>query len=384
MSNIFVLLLEDDPEDALIIRRHLSAVKDRDYHIHHASDPEAAARLIKAHSFDVALIDYSLPGGETGLGFVETLGGRDSAFPAILLTGLNDSNLNRDALNAGTFDFLDKLGLSRDLIDRSIQFSMRNHLNERRLRNAKKGAEFQARENQRLLAVVSHELKSPLASLIGYSDFIIANASSTPTRDAASNMKTASIFLQDFLRNLSEYVRLNQGAATLDSQPVVLADELPEIVALFHPYAVHKAITLTADIDLPAGRTVSVDRVRLRQILINILRNAITYTDDGAVTLQATMRNGVLTCEIKDEGIGMSAQDVENLNAGIHRLDAADGALTGGLGIGLRICREILVLMRGPMHLASTEGFGTTVTVRIPLDHADTEHCEHEKTRRAG
>lgn len=366
-------MLEDDDQDFLILTRHLASLTNPSYGLVRATTPNEAVQAISDEEFDAALIDHRLCDGASGLDFVRQYGGRQASFPMIMLTGMDASGLDREALLVGAYDYIEKLGLTREVVDRAIRFSIKSHQYETQLRDAMAEAQEQATINRNILSIVSHEMKSPISSIKGYSEHLIEQAGSDNTKDAARKMKSAATHLEDFLRNLSEFVRLDSGAAETQLSGFNLKQLLVETVDFFGPYANHKAITLKAELSEEVDDTFLGDRLRIRQIIINLLKNAINYSDGGSITVAARIHRNKLELSVCDEGAGMSSEKVAAVLADtIDRQDPSKD-LEGGLGLGLSICRRLLRLMGGKLTLESTPGFGTTAGFTLPLTKAHEE-----------
>lgn|GEM_PF-4935220 len=338
-----------------------------------AATTREARKIINENNIAAALIDYSLAGGESGLDFIEEIGGRESAFPSVILTGMEAGTVDKQAILTGAYDYIDKLAVSRDLVDRSIRFAISAHEYEQKLRASIKDAEAQATINRDILAVVSHEMQSPIASLVGYCDHIAGQCQSDNTRNAATRMKTAAIHLEDFLKNLSEFVRLDSGVAEICEtifKPDLL---LEESIQLFLPYATHKDIEMKFDFQSIKDIKLSGDAVRIRQILINIIKNAIKFSDTGTIKISAHYKSQILTVLVEDEGVGMPDTQVAAILSGGVTKQQPGKALSSGLGVGLSICFRLLALMNGRLLLRSNIGVGTIAGFEIPLKTAEEE-----------
>jgi signal transduction histidine kinase len=360
-----ILILEDDDLDFEILRRRLAEDPDR-YQLTRAITIADACALAARGGVDAALVDFKLTAGATGLDFVNAVGGREAAFPIILLTGLDDKRLCADALAVGAYDFLDKSDLDAGTADRSIRFALSSFHYERRLRAAMREAAEQAEINRRILAIVGHEMHSPLRSIIGYCDVIASESGGFPARDAAGKMKSAATHLEDFLRNLTEYVKLDGGGAKLIEERFNLRALVEETADFFRPYAAHKLIRLETRAH-DADVLIEADRLRLRQILINLLRNAITHSDEGSILVTAQAGQDSLELSVEDNGVGMPAKMIEAILEDRFAARSEGAGPGGGLGIGLTICRRLLALMHGNLAIESAPGVGTTVRICAPL-----------------
>ncbi len=362
-----LLVVDDDHLDFEILSRYLETVHATNYEVTHAATVGEARATIDDNKFDAALIDHRLSDEQNGLDLIAEFGGREAPFPIILLTGIEERFLDTKAILTGAYDYIDKSTLTAELVDRAIRFSISSYSHERQLRETIAEATEQANINRRILSIVSHEMKSPICSLIGYSDHLINTCSTEATSDAAKKMKAASIHLQDFLQNLSEFVRLDGNAAKLCDSTFDLLPLLNETVDLFQPYARHKDIMLLSTIDIGPEERFSGDRLRIRQVMINLLKNAVNYSDEGVIKVSARMDGEVLKVRIQDHGVGMNEEKVSEIMSEIVSRQQLGASLEGGLGIGLSISRQLLRLMHGSLMIESTPGFGTTAGFNVPL-----------------
>jgi signal transduction histidine kinase len=368
LSEVRVLAVDDDATDVEIIRRHLETARSPKYLLTHALNAKDALTLLSSQTFDVALIDFRLSGDMTGLDLVKRIGGRNAAIPFIILTGIEDAAIDRESLLAGAYDYIDKMALTRELLDRSIRFSIASYRYESDLRNAMEDARAQASLNRRILAVVGHEMRSPLRSIVGYADYIVGECQDVASKDAALKMRNASLHLQDFLDNLTEFVRLDEGAAALRPDTVNIQQLVSETVEIFEPYARHKGISIKSKFSPDEPILLVADRLRVRQVISNILKNAVTYSDQGEVRLKVCVEGEYLVVRVEDDGVGMSEPRLrEILEFDIGR-QLPKRELEAGMGIGLSICRRLVNIMGGTLRIESVEGFGTAVEFRLPVD----------------
>lgn len=385
-DSLRILILDDDERDVAILKRHLHSIPRPFYYITHARNLFDARVAIAEHEFDAALIDYRLPGGVSGMDVIREIGGRAAPFPIVLLTGVSDADLDREALSTGAFDYVEKTALTRELLDRTIRFAISAYRHEKKLRLSIAEATEQAAINSRILSVVSHEMKSPVRSLIGYCDRLIAMGHGPAATDAIGKMKAASIHLEDFLTNLSEFVRLDSGKATLAVSRFNLLTMLEDTVAFFEPFAAHKGITLKLKAGPECDGFYLGDRLRIRQILINLIKNAVAYSNDGAVTVAIAVADGRLKGCVRDQGVGMTEAKAASLTKHTFSKENLGGDLEGGMGIGLPICARLLRMMNGGLSIKSQPGKGTKVYFGLDLKVApgQTGQSEPPLARAAG
>lgn len=225
-------------------------------------------------------------------------------------------------------------------------------------------------ENMRrqLIADVSHELKTPLASIKGYmeglQDGVIA-----PTPETFQQVHREADRLQRLVQDLQELSRVEAALLQLDLKPHRAGNIVDSVVALLQPQFDEKGVALT--LELPEEPVyVRVDFDRIRQVLINLLGNALQYTPPGGrVTLGAARAGSMVHFSLKDTGIGLEPQDLERVFQRFYRVDQSRSRASGGSGIGLTIARHIVEAHGGQMRAESPGlGQGSTFHFTLPAD----------------
>lgn len=366
-----VLVLDDQKLDFIILNRHLETVRSPQYELIWASTAQEARAAISENDFDAAFVDYRLSEDNDGLEFVKELGGREAPFPIILLTGMSGDELGQKAIQNGAYDYIEKIALTRDVADRSVRFAITSYLAEKNLRKAYSEAAEQAAINRRLLSIVTHEMKSPVGSIFSYADHILEKNADKAIKNAASKIKAASTHLEDFLQNLSEFVRLDNDGAKVSSHEFHLKKMLSETVDLFEAHAHHKNLFIDLQADDNLNSFFVGDRLRIRQVIINLLRNAIFYSEQGSIVVSAKIQQQALVLTVQDEGVGMAPEKVAAILSAQSTRRESDGEFEAGLGIGLSICHRLLRLMGGKLTIESEPGSGTTAGFILPIKHAE-------------
>jgi signal transduction histidine kinase len=225
------------------------------------------------------------------------------------------------------------------------------------------------------LAVVSHELRTPLATIIQYTDLLIARIGGELTDDQAEMLRRiegASLHLRAMIQQLLDYAQLGRGTADPPTiEPVELGTLVRTAVALLEPSAAEKALRLTVVVpDTPVP--CHTDPGRIRQIVLNLVENAIKFTDRGEV--RVTLRDGgpAFELEVSDTGVGIP-DDVRNRV--FEPFWQGEHALTrrrGGLGLGLAIVRDLVAGLGGEVLIRSEVGEGSIFLVRLPRPAIDT------------
>lgn len=211
----------------------------------------------------------------------------------------------------------------------------------------------------RLLLAVSHDIKSPLNSILGYLDMM------TPDERVCS-MQNSSKHILAMLENLLEYSSLEQGSLQVSRSDFNLRKLCREIYEMFLPLAAHKSLTLDFDAD---DRRITGDRVKIRQIVVNLLSNSVKYTTSGSIHLKAILEQGSLMIEVRDTGVGIPAGKLPLLFLPFSRIEQ-NNALAEGSGLGLFVVKGLTELLQGHLTVDSTPGVGTRFTVSLPITSA--------------
>jgi signal transduction histidine kinase len=219
----------------------------------------------------------------------------------------------------------------------------------------------------RFTASVSHEIRTPLNGIIGMLDLMALDRLSVDQTQRLQTARTSSDHLLDILNDILDAASLEAGTFEIRRSDAPLAPLLTATLAAFEGRAAAKGIALASTIDVAVPATLHTDPRRLRQILSNLIGNAIKFTQRGEVALHATIREGVLHCAIIDTGPGIAPDDLGKLFARFVQLDNSSTRLHQGTGLGLAIAQELTTALGGTIGVASALGKGTTFWFTHPL-----------------
>jgi signal transduction histidine kinase len=226
------------------------------------------------------------------------------------------------------------------------------------------------------LSRLTHELKSPLTSIIGYSDLFLRQKRKQlqPEDGSSTDLKSIERVLQGGRRLLHiindalEIARYRDGKIQLEPQPVQICGLIHEIAGMFDPLATEKGLTLAVFCDLGSKNVAVTDPLRLQQILTNLISNAVRYTESGQVkvTCQA-VNDEQFAIAVSDTGIGIDPEDQAHVFEPYYQ-SKQSARLPDSTGLGLAIVAQLVELLQGKIQLISELGFGTTVTVTLPFE----------------
>ena len=235
------------------------------------------------------------------------------------------------------------------------------------------------------LANMSHELRTPLNGILGTLEVVLHDKLDDELKDSLYTAKSSSEHLLALLNDLLDTAKLEAGEVELEWRPVELKVIAREVTETFSHAAKQKGIRLKSTIETDVPDCVIVDSTRLKQVLMNLIGNALKFTEEGTVSLAISTfgpEDGLhnIRFEIADSGIGIP----ESAQATIfERFKQADNSTTrhfGGTGLGLALCKDLAELMGGSIELSSIEGQGSTFSVTLPLQIGSNEETESSPT----
>lgn len=221
------------------------------------------------------------------------------------------------------------------------------------------------------LARISHELRTPLNAIIGFADLLYTNITAPTQREYLSAIRKSSFTLVELITDVLDFSKIEAGKLTLQISDVVLINLLNEIKQLFHASVVSKQLDFNFNIDSSIPTSVQLDELRIKQILINLIGNAIKFTERGFVELKVFAKesgqNKVdLIFVVTDTGIGIKAESQKLIYNDFTQQDDQDNRQFGGTGLGLGIVKRLIELMGGTISLESEPGKGSCFTVFLP------------------
>ncbi|PLK24809.1 hybrid sensor histidine kinase/response regulator [Porphyrobacter sp. TH134] len=233
------------------------------------------------------------------------------------------------------------------------------------LRAAKEAAEAANEAKTRFLASVSHEIRAPLNAIYGYAQLLERN-DGKDALNAARVIRRSAEHLSHLVEGLLDISQVEGGALRLTREAIRFPEFLTQLIDMLQLQAQVKGIALVLSLSPGLPEFVHADPKRLRQVLINLLTNAIKFTDRGSVKLKVDYRNQLATFTVIDTGIGIAAEDTQRIFTPFERVGGA-AAKQPGVGLGLAITQALVHIMGGDIRVESTPGAGSRFTVRLML-----------------
>ena len=219
-----------------------------------------------------------------------------------------------------------------------------------------------------LLAVVSHDLRTPLTAIMGYAELLRMGIPRPLPPESVTHVERIRKSAQHLLYLMNElltFTRLDAGHETLHVLETDVRDLVREVAVLIEPVAAERGLRVETSLPPEAVR-VRTDPDKLRQVLLNLAGNAVKYTPAGAVYLGLASSHDGAVLSVKDTGVGISAEDLKRIYEPFWQVDPSQRSQDGGTGLGLSIVRRMVDLLGGRVDVESTIGAGTTFTVTIP------------------
>jgi len=366
---IRILLVDDDKDDYLIIKDLLFEALRPKPELVWVSQYEDAVEEIEQGSHQVYLIDYRL-GEKSGLDLLSLFDLQQRREPFIILTGLGDETVERQAVELGVADYLVKGKFEAELLRRVIEYSLqRKRLETQRVEHL---VDLN-RSKDEFIAITSHQLRTPATAVKQYLGILLGGYVGEMNEEQGSLIKRAYATNERQLKIVDDILR----TAQLDLQKVELhpvnieARQLVErCVQDVRLVVENRGQKITLDIpDEPI--TVTCDPAFMAMALGNLLDNASKYSDHGTqIRIEATRAAGSLKIKIIDQGVGIGKADVDKLFKKFSRIDNPLSVEVGGTGLGLYLVKAIISMHSGDITVDSKKDVGTTFTVTLPMAYS--------------
>lgn len=231
------------------------------------------------------------------------------------------------------------------------------------------------KSREQLISTVSHDLKTPLSTIVGYSELLGNSDVNTKQSYFIKNIKNSSEYITQLVQDLLDFSQIEAGKITIEKVPFSLPEIIDEVAKSIQTVYKQKNIDLVINVDEKLNTKIVGDPFRLKQILSNIIGNAYKFTEEGFIRISAyvTEDNNFFAITIEDSGIGIEKENQKLVFEEFAQANESIEKQYGGTGLGLAICQKIISILGGKLKLESTFGKGSTFKIKLPLLFVTTE-----------
>lgn len=365
-KNVRVLLVDDDEDDYLIIKRIFSKIPQTPFKVTWSSTFDEAKNLVKSKDFDIFLIDYRL-GAHTGLELLEVAMPSKRSEPFLLLTGAGDTGIERKSIQLAAADYLVKGSLDADNLSRALYYALgRKQIESQRLEHY---IELNKTKDE-FISLASHQLRTPATGVKQYLGMVLQGMAGDVPPAQYKLLEKAYESNERQLSTVSDLLKVAQ----VDAGKVHIRKRLVDIVDLVRDVAKEQTETYasrnqTLDVvTMYEDIYADVDQGKVRMVFENLIDNASKYSEEGkAVTVAISKDASWVRIDIKDQGVGLMSEDIGKLFEKFSRIHNHLSTQVGGTGIGLYWAKNIIDLHGGMIRVESMVGKGSTFSVFLPI-----------------
>ena len=395
-QNLNVLLVDDDALDrklvTLVLAKNARSIR---FKIDGAETMSEALEMVEKDHYDIILLDLNLP-DSSGVETVVTLCGRAADVPIVVLTGLDDDEKGLAAIRSGAEDYLVKGESLEYTLVKTIRYAVERKNSKVTLQNAKAELEqinsrlIEASDTARqmadaaqkaniskseFLANMSHEIRTPMNAIIGFSEVLREEGLSTDQRRYIDLIYDSGKHLLDLINDILDFSKIEAGQMDVEISLCDIVELLGGIESLMGQMAKAKNLEFKVVYKNDIPKIIKTDPHRLRQCLINLVSNAVKFTESGSVVIEVAVtkesENHYIRFDIVDTGIGIAEEKQKTIFESFTQADGSTSRKYGGTGLGLTITKRLVDMLGGKISVESVPDNGATFTMEIAANIDD-------------
>ena len=393
-----ILIIDDDEVDRMAVSRALKAAGIR-IEFSEATDYSEAVEILAEKNFDCVFVDYLLP-GKDGLALVQEIRTSGSKVPLIVLTGQGDEQTAVELMKAGASDYITKSRITPDLLSATLRNVIRIYeaelqieLFNKQLRESnellkKKNKELEDKKEQihiqnlklleasetksKFLATMSHELRTPLNAIMAFSQMLQRKNKGNFSKqqvDMIERIHGNGKNLLALINDILDLSKIEAGGLKLYPEEFDLSQLINTTIDELRSLRSQKKLEIQVKTNFQHTKAVN-DRNRVRQVLVNLISNAIKFTEQGKVLIEASeisdLSDSNIVIIVKDTGIGIAENDIKHIFEPFRQINQTTSRKYAGTGLGLAITKSLVKMMDGKISVESELNKGSTFRVELP------------------